>query len=369
MRKFLCLIMTIFLLTAVSAPVFAEDFVSEEPPVRKPGFCGENIRWSYEDGVLTLEGSGRMDDFYAGQPWQKHAAELKEVKLKGSITYIGAYAFSDYDALQKVDFGTALTEIGQSAFSGCDGLTEVSLPMSFRIFGEESFSHCKNLKEFHFEGGFPKFKLNSMWDTYAKLYYPAERPWPLEHIQQLEEAFQGRIEFLASDGTDPYDPQEETQAPATEETAPPTTEAVTEAATAPAETSAPTEAPTVPETMAPTQAPTQTPTEAPTEKPTAPAGPVITEPQEDAYVELPQEEANSGMSLPMVGLIALMVLSGGGALYMLGRISGNRKKEFDGNFSEILLEDERKKPKKPTVAQKKAGSAAHKKGGRYQSKK
>ena len=132
MRKFLCLLMTLLLLAAGSAAAFAEDFISEEPPVREPGYVGENIRWNYEDGVLTLEGTGRMDDFYAGQPWQQYAAELKEVKLLGSITYIGAYAFPEYEAIKTVEFGTALTDIGQGAFSRLSQPEKAPWPISVR---------------------------------------------------------------------------------------------------------------------------------------------------------------------------------------------------------------------------------------------
>ena len=352
MKKVICLLLTAAVLLSMGISAFAEE-ISEEPVTREPGYCGENIRWNYENGVLTFEGSGPMDDFYAGQPWQEHREDLRQVKLSGEITSLGAYAFPDYDALETVEFGNSLQEIGQGAFSGCDGLQEISLPMSFRVFGEESFSHCKNLKEIHFEGGFPKFKLNSMWDTYAKLYYPAERPWPLEHIQQLEEAFKGRIEFLASDGTDPYAPEEETQAPTEQETEPVTTEAAEVPTTLPA-----TEPPTEPVTEAPAQAPAET---------TAPVTEETRVPETE-YVELPEPEETPmgmGLSLPAAGLIFLMVVSGGGALFMLGRMSHNQKKDFAGNFSEILLEDEKKTRNRPTTAQKKARSHSRKKGGKY----
>lgn len=356
MKKIICLLLTAAVLLSMGISAFAEE-ISEEPVTRDPGFCGENIRWTYENGVLTFEGTGPMDDFYAGQPWQDYRGQIRQVKLQGEITYIGAYAFPDYDALEAVEFGNSLKEIGQGAFSGCDGLQEMSLPMSFRIFGEESFSHCKNLKEIHFEGGFPKFKLNSMWDTYAKLYYPTNRPWPLEHIQQLEEAFKGRIEFLASDGTDPYTPEGETQAPTEPETQPATTEATEPPTTLPA-TEPPTEAPTVPATEAPTQAPTEAAVQVPAE----------TAAPEKEYVELPQPEempVGINLSLPVAGLIFLMVVSGGGALFMLGRMSHNKKKDFTGNFSEVLLEDEKKSRRKPTTAQKKVRENRRKNRGKY----
>ena len=118
-----------------------------------------------------------------------------------------------------------------------------------------------------------------MWECYATIYYPAERPWQVSLIEELENAFHGRIEFLASDGTDHYVPTEATTQPETEVTETteiPTeepTEAVTEAPTEVATevtepvTEAPTEAPTEPETTAP--APTEmTEPEAPEQKET-----------------------------------------------------------------------------------------------------
>ena len=359
MKRFItCFLAGIMLISLGNLHVSAE-FVSEEPVPREPGYCGEAVTWTYADGVLTLEGSGRMDDFYAGQPWQACAEQITQLKIADGITYVGAYAFPDYDALKTVQFGGSLTEIGQSAFSGCDGLTEISLPGSFRIFGEESFSHCKNLKAIHFEGGFPKFKMNSMWDTFAKLYYPAERPWPLEHIRQLEEAFQGRIEFLASDGTDPYVPEEAGDRETTEATEP--------SAQPPAETEMPTEAPHTEPAEEVTEAPRTEPAEEVTEAPSTEAE----ETQETAAAEEPvifpeSQDGGGGLSLPVAGLIFLMVISGGGAIFLLGRMTGNQKKDFTGNFSEILLEDEKRPRRKAGQTKKQPSSSRKKKGGKYQ---
>lgn len=352
-------IVSVFLILAVllsfgSLTAFAE-FQSEEPVPREPGYCGEQVTWRYENGVLTLEGTGPTDDFYAGQPWAAHITEIETLELKGSISYIGAYAFPDYDNLKSVDFGTGLTEIGQAAFSGCDGLTLIELPAGFRVFGEDSFSHCKNLKEFRFQGGMPKFKLNCLWNTYATLIYPAASPWPLVHLEQLEEAFQGRIEFLDSEGGDPIVGQEETAAPTTEATQPATQEAVI----LPEETEAPET------TVETTEAPTQAPTETQVPETTVPA-------TTEAYVELPapedmQKPEKPGVSLKAAALIAVMVISGGGALFMLGRMGRNHKKDFAGDFSEILLEDERKSSprRKSSGTRKKTPAAGRKKGGKY----
>ena len=241
-------------------PVSAEETVPPTNAERAPGYCGEAILWAFSDGTLTLTGTGLMDDFPEGAPWEEHKAEIETVIISGGITYIGAYSFCDYDAITDVQFGTDLYEIGERAFFSCDGLTAVHLPESFKVFGPSSFMGCTKLTEFHCAGRFPSFRQNCLWDTYAVIYFPAERPWGVDLIQELEEAFHGRIEFLASDGTDPYAPTEapaETEAPTeapTEEptepteiptTAPPTTEAPTEeAAQAPATEEQPTEEPT-----------------------------------------------------------------------------------------------------------------------------
>lgn len=186
--------------------------------------CGETMTWSYAAGVLTISGQGEMDDFPDGAPWEQYRSQITRVVLSGPITYIGERAFRDYDALTSVEFGSALYEIGTEAFAFCDGLTVIFLPATFKVFGEASFQNCKNLTEIHSEGRFPTFRQNSLWDTYATIYYPAENPWGLEYIDQLEEAFHGRIQFLASDGSDPHTPE---IPPESEPTETATTETVT----------------------------------------------------------------------------------------------------------------------------------------------
>lgn len=231
MKKLISLLLCLCLAAAMFAvPVWADEEEPTEPIVRAPGQCGEDLYWNFEDGVLTISGSGGMDDFEEGAaPWAAHKSQIKSVVLKG-VTYIGANAFRNYDALTEVDFGGKLYEVGPSAFRSCDGLTSISLPASFKVFGEDSFRSCPNLKQIHCAGRFPSFRLNSMWDTYTTIYYPADKPWSASTIQELEDAFKGRIEFLASDGKDPVpdEPAETVPAETEPATEPATTEPVTE---------------------------------------------------------------------------------------------------------------------------------------------
>lgn len=271
-------------------------FATETEPTnvqRAPGYCGDAIMWSYEDGTLTLTGAGQMDDFPEGAPWEEHKDEIEKVVISNGITYVGARSFYDYDKLKDVQVGDDIYEIGEHAFFSCDGLTVIYLPASFKVFGPSSFMGCSKLKEFHCEGKFPSFRQNCLWDTYATIYFPADRPWSVDLIRDLEDAFHGRIEFLASDGSDPYEPTE-----------------------APAETEAPTEEPTtVPPTTVPptTEAPTEELTTAATEAPTE-TQPATEEPFEETEspTEPETQEKGGGSIVPYIifGIAAVFVFLG-----------------------------------------------------------
>lgn len=318
MKKHLFPFLLAFILTFTCMfPVFAtEPEETTEPIVREPGWCGENIQWSYDDGVLTISGEGKMDDFTEdGAPWFEHREEIREVIFKGSVTYVGAYSFADYDKLETVDFGDAMYELGKRSFYSCDALTSIEMPATFKIFGEESMRNCRNLTQIHCEGRPLTFRLNSLWDTYATIYFPADRPWSVEYIAQLEEAFHGRIEFIASDGTDPYEPTEGTEATETTEVTEETTEATEEV----------TEAPTETPTEAPAEAPTEEATAAPTQEPTQPETTVA--PTETEPVIQEEPESRSWIALMIIGVVVAFLLLGTGITMLTG---ASRKK---GKFS------------------------------------
>lgn len=314
MKKLLALCLCAFFL---ALPVSAEEMtdvsadVSSEETAIPGGTCGEGLTWQLADRILSVSGSGPMDDFADGAPWEPYKDEIENVVLTGGVTTVGASAFEDYDNLRTVDFGSSLTEIGAKAFRSCDGLTEISLPSTFKIFGEDSFRECGSLEKIHCSGGFPSFRLNCLWNSYLQIIYPAERPWPVSLVEELETAFQGRIEFLASDGTDPYEPTEptvtepETISETTEkETVPPTT--------APEETTEPTTPPTTEAASAPTgEEPTETANEETTEETTVP-------------VE-EEEKSGGGWIIGVFGFTAVL------SLVLLGVLIFRRSR-YEGTF-------------------------------------
>ena len=90
--------------------------------------CGDNLMWSLsEDGVLTISGTGAMDDYTneTETPWYKYNNKIKTVILKTGVTSIGSKAFSNCSNLTNIDIPLSVTTIGDSSFSYCTALENV----------------------------------------------------------------------------------------------------------------------------------------------------------------------------------------------------------------------------------------------------
>ena len=304
MKQLFSILIALCLVLPLAVPAAA----SETGDVLASGALGD-FTWTLTGNTLTISGSGAMEDFTEDAPWLPYASQIQKVVFTGGVTYVASGAFADYDTITEVDFGDAMYELGKRSFYSCDGLTALYMPASFKVFGEDSLRACSKLTEIHCEGRFPSFRLNSLWDTYAKIYFPADRPWSVELIQQLEEAFHGRIEFLASDGTDPYTPTAPTQETVEDTTEPPTeeTEATTE------ETTEETTQVTTEETLPPTTVPPETST------------PETTMPETTVPTENPPAEAPSRYSpatLILAAVVMVLCILGAGVLIIRSHRGG-----------------------------------------------
>ena len=299
---------SILIALCLALPLAVPAAASETGDVLASGALGD-FTWDLTGNTLTISGSGAMEDFTEDAPWLPYASQIQKVIFTGGVTYVASGAFADYDTITEVDFGDAMYELGKRGFYSCDGLTALYMPASFKVFGEDSLRACSKLTEIHCEGRFPSFRLNSLWDTYAKIYFPADRPWSVELIQQLEEAFHGRIEFLASDGTDPYIPTAPTQETVEETTEPPTeeTEATTE------ETTEETTQVTTEETLPPTTVPPETSTPETTM-------PETTVPTESEPAEAPSRY--SPVTLILAAVVMVLCILGAGVLIIRSHRGG-----------------------------------------------
>ena len=137
-NRILSLILALLLvLTLVPAAAFADG---EE----LSGECGENVTWKLEDGVLTISGTGPMQDFgwTTEQPWYSAEYDIKSIVVGEGITTIGNSAFQLCGNVSSVSLPETLTRIGGYAFSGCSQLKELSIPDGVTSIGGGAFSQC-----------------------------------------------------------------------------------------------------------------------------------------------------------------------------------------------------------------------------------
>lgn len=111
MRKF-----TIFLMLVV--------FSIWQANAQTVGDCG-NLKWNFEDGVLTISGEGEIPDCSSvvNQPWGSLA--VKSVVVEEGVTYIGKYAFASLEQLESVTIAATVERIANYAFRNLSSLREV----------------------------------------------------------------------------------------------------------------------------------------------------------------------------------------------------------------------------------------------------
>ena len=113
------------------------------------GTCGVNLTWILtDDGMLTISGSGAMNDYSAGviPPWYAWRDSVKNLILKDGITSIGQSAFEDFTQLSSVDIPYGVTRIGNMAFSHCSSLADISIPNTVTSIELAAFAKCNSLR-------------------------------------------------------------------------------------------------------------------------------------------------------------------------------------------------------------------------------
>ena len=115
-------------------------------------YCGDNLTWELENGVLTIEGTGDMWDFSYNAPW---GFGVTEVNLPAGLTYIGEMAFYHSLKLTNVTIPATVKEIGISAFEDCRSLASVSFPRNSQLKAIDNwaFYNCHALAAINIPDG------------------------------------------------------------------------------------------------------------------------------------------------------------------------------------------------------------------------
>ena len=116
-----------------------------------------NIRWTFENGTLTISGEGPMEDYKiyylnddleekSTAPWNSYRSDIERIVVETGVTTISRNAFSDCNNLTSVTIPDSVTMIGDDAFYGCINLTGVTIPDSVTEIGTWAFCGCENLE-------------------------------------------------------------------------------------------------------------------------------------------------------------------------------------------------------------------------------
>ena len=122
----------VLLLAAIAACAFFCEVHGEK------GFCGENVKWYFNKGNLTINGTGMMTNFSGDseQPWS--SLPITNVTVEKGVTSIGDYAFSS-TSLINATIAASVKYIGTGAFSGCNNLVNVSMAPGVTVIGGFAF--------------------------------------------------------------------------------------------------------------------------------------------------------------------------------------------------------------------------------------
>ena len=149
MKKRTTQLLSILLVLCMALTLLPGTALAEEAS----GSCGENVTWFYSDGTLTIQGTGKMEDYYDPRggifggrdtPWKAFQEQIHTITIGDGVTRIGNRAFNTCTSLTSVTIPESVTAIGPSAFFG-SGLTSVTIPDSVTSIESAAFRGCRNL--------------------------------------------------------------------------------------------------------------------------------------------------------------------------------------------------------------------------------
>jgi len=112
---------------------------------------GRNSVFSASLNSVTIPGSVTS----IGAAAFSDCASLTSVEIGANVTNIGEFAFFQCISLAGVEIGANVTSIGESAFFQCISLTNVTIPNNVTNIGSCAFQYCSSLTGVDFQGNAP----------------------------------------------------------------------------------------------------------------------------------------------------------------------------------------------------------------------
>ena len=132
-------------LALVAAVVLALCTAPRAYAAETSGDCGDGVKWSLAQSVLTISGRGEMRDYgeYDLAPW--NGLDVTVVRVEEGVKSIGELAFFNMDKITTVTVAGSVKSIGDYAFFQCRNLTTLTLGKGVETIGASAFERCENL--------------------------------------------------------------------------------------------------------------------------------------------------------------------------------------------------------------------------------
>lgn len=157
------------LLLSTATGSFAEEYTqTTENYMKSPqniesetlssGSCGENATWSFQNGTLTISGTGATEDFdyisgddyfLLHRGWDHLVDEIERLVIEEGITHIGDYSFYSCSSLASISYPSTLTSIGKSAFGFCTSMPVIDIPESVTSIKDSAFFRNTSATSLH----------------------------------------------------------------------------------------------------------------------------------------------------------------------------------------------------------------------------
>lgn len=116
--------------------------------------CGDNVRFIFVAGTITISGEGPMDDYTTTvpPPWNEFKTDIRTVIVEEGVTHIGDRAFFSCTSLTSINMQNTVQSIGTFALYGAK-FASITFPDSLVSIGEKVFYAMSTLAEVNFGNG------------------------------------------------------------------------------------------------------------------------------------------------------------------------------------------------------------------------
>ncbi len=103
--------------------------------------CGDDVKFTYNNGKLTLIGSGATYNYNSRKPapWYEYRENINEIIIDDGITYLGSQLFANCTNVTEVILPEGITGISANTFIGAAELNKITFPKSLKSIGNYAF--------------------------------------------------------------------------------------------------------------------------------------------------------------------------------------------------------------------------------------